>query len=136
MAVDLSLELRQAIVVYMRANAGVVAQLGQRFFGERPPEDVEWPFARYGFDTVDPFLATGVNGGEIDVTIHTFAKGDSTDVLKPINKAVVAALDDAQLELDDGWCLDLTFVQAQTLPDGPDGFHGVVRFTALTGKDA
>jgi hypothetical protein len=48
-------------------------------------------------------------------------------------KAIVKSLDDAQLDMDEGGVVDISFVQSQTLPDGPDGFHGIVYFTALIG---
>lgn len=137
MGVDLTLSLRQAIVMHLRADAAVVAIVGQRSFGERvASSDLEWPFIRYGFDIVDQFVAQGIDGGSVDVTLHTFSKADSTDQIKLLNAAVIESLNDTELVLDDGYVFDLSFVQVQTLPDGPDGFHGVVRFTALTGKDA
>ena len=137
MGVDLTLPLRQSIVVHLRADPAVVAIVGQRVFGERvASEDLVWPFIRYGFDTADQFVAQGIDGVSVDVTLHTFSKADSTDNVKALNAVVIESLDDAQLVLDDGYAFDMTFVQVQTLPDGPDGFHGVVRFTALIGKDA
>lgn len=136
MAVDLTLPLRQAVVTHLRGLQPVSDIVSDRVYGEKPPTDPEFPFTRYGYDTMAPFSAQCVDGGQVDVTIHTFAKGASTDALKPLNAAVVNGLDGAQLELDEGWCLDITFVRAQTLPDGPDGFHGVLFFTALTGIEA
>jgi len=137
LSVDLSLSLRQGVVSYLRAHAGVGLLVpSEQIYGERPPSDHSWPYVRYGWDTVVPFSAQCVDGGEITFSIHTFAQGSSSDVIKVINAAIVAALDDAELELDEGWAIDLTFVRAQTLPEGPDAFHGVLDFTALTGVAA
>lgn len=132
MAQDLSLGLREAIVAYIRSDAVVMAYLDQ-FYGERQPADAAWPFGRYGFDTAQKFQVSGVDGNEIEVNLHVFAKGESSDAVKPVMKALVKSLDDAQLSMDEGGVVDISFVQSQTLPDGPDGFHGIVTFTALVG---
>jgi hypothetical protein len=134
MAVDLTLPLREAVVALIRANGPLVALWEGRFYGERPPSDTEWPFGRYGYDTMAPFNPACITGNAVDVTIHTFSQSPDTKEIKLINAAVIVALDDATLNLDGGgWCYDLTFVRAQTLPDGPDGHHGVLQFNALAG---
>lgn len=135
-AVDHTLQLRQAIVQHLRANAGLIALWDQRFYGERAPLALVWPFGRYGWDDMAPFNPACITGNLIDVTIHTFSQSEDTDEIKRINAAVITALDGATLDFDEGgWCYDLTFVRAQTLPDGPDGHHGVLRFNALTGQE-
>ena len=137
MSADLTLELRQAIVAHLRGFAGLQALWDQRFYGEKPPTEPLKPFGRYGYDDMAPFNPECISGGSVNVTIHTFTQGDSTDTLKRINAQVIEALEDTKLDLDGGgWCYDLSFVRSDTLPDGIDGWHGVIRFNALTGKDS
>jgi hypothetical protein len=134
LSADHTLELRQAVVERIRADTALAALWDDRFYGEKPPSDPVKPFGRYGYDTMAAFNPSGISGGAVDVTIHTFAQGQSTDELKALNAAVVTALDGITLDLNGGsWCYGLTFVRSQTLPDGSDGFHGVLQFNALTG---
>lgn len=136
MTVDLTLPLRKAVVEHLRGYAPLVALWDQRFYGERPPAQLTFPFGRYGWDDLAPFNPSCISGGRVGVTIHTFDQSQDTSKIKLINAAVITALDDTKLDLDGGgWCYDLTFVRAQTLPDGPDGFHGILQFNALTGKE-
>ena len=84
---------------------------------------------------VDAFAATGVNGGRIPIVLNVFAESEDSSLVTKISAALVAELDDAQLILDEGWCLDISFVRTTPVPVGSEStsWHDRVTFTALTG---
>ena len=136
MSRDLRLPLREAVVTHLRGVAAltVLVPAGQ-IYGERVPADRKKPYIAYGRSEVDAFEATCIRGGRIPIRLHVFAEGEDSSVISKISAALVSALDDAQLELDEGWCLDISFVRTTPVPVGSEttSWHDQVSFEALTG---
>lgn len=138
-AVDLTLELREAVVVKLRASTSLTSLVeATEIYGEKPKAKHKPTFIRLGFPEFTPFSPTGVNGSRIEFRVNTFTQGESTDGITKINKAVIAALDDSELNMDDSWSYDVSFVRAQVVNDTAEAsaFHGLLDFVALVGVDA
>lgn len=138
-AVDLTLELREAVVVKLRAFTELTELVeATEIYGEKPRANRKSTFIRVGYPDTTPFSPTGVNGNRIEFRVNTFTQGDSTDGIAKINKAVIAALDDAELNMDDSWSIDVSFVRSQVVNDTAEtsALHGLLDFVALVGVDA
>lgn len=133
MARDLTLPTRQAIVAHLRADTDVTdTAMGVRFYGERTPATVAWPFGRYGQTSL------GQLGGAIP--LHFFSKAQFTDEVATIMAAVVLSLDGKVLTLEGGRKLHLTWPDAggsQIIPDADEAnaWHGIVRLDAAMARE-
>lgn len=134
MSRDHSLALQTAVIAALIADAAVAALVAGRVY-DHVPADPVWPFIRYGADLVVPFEATTIDGGEIDITLHAFARGFGRGEVKQILRAVQAALHEAPLGLADGYLLYLTHIRSRILEDQTEqsAWHGTVEFKAVTG---
>jgi Protein of unknown function (DUF3168) len=125
---DLTLELRQAIVAHLRADANVTALVpAARIYGEYAGIDPEMPFIRCGDQIASSFEATCWDGMESDFNIHVFAQGPANDAVSRISKRVVASMDGftpAALSMaDNAWG------GTQYMADGVStNRHSVIRF--------
>lgn len=136
MARDLRLQLREAVITYLRANTALIALVpAESIHGERVPSQRTRPYIAMSKLSVEGFEASCINGGRIEIRLNVFTSGaDSGPVIK-ISSTLAEELDDAQLELDDGWCLDITYVRTNQVSGGTEttDWHDVVVFSALTG---
>lgn len=133
---DLRLALREAVVQHLRADI----PLGQlvvpaQIHGERVPESRQKPYIAMSRLDADAFNAQGINGALIPIRLHVFADAEDSGLVIRISGAIVNALDDAQLDLDDGWCLDVSYVRTNSVASGSETteWHDAIDFTALTG---
>jgi hypothetical protein len=136
MARDLRLPLREAIVLHLRQDATLTALVpASAIHGERVPAKRTKPYIAMSRMDVEAFSAQCVNGGRIPVDLNIFADGEDSETITKISAAVVASLDDAQLELDEGWCFDITFIRTTSVSAGTEttSWHDRASFTALTG---
>jgi hypothetical protein len=132
MATDLQLPLRLAVVVALKNDAAVSAIVGTRVH-VRPSPDQVWPFVRYGVPLVRPMTATGIDGSEVDLMIHSFSAGETEDECADLSRAVAEALDGKVLTLGtEGKCQGIRWTGTQILGDTAraDGWHGLISFTA------
>jgi hypothetical protein len=134
---DHSLILRKGIVAHLKADAGLTALVpASSIYGEQPPAKPAWPFIRYGLPLTTPERFDCYMGGEHAVTIHSFAKGPGSDAILTIRAAIIAALDDAEIELplDTGEDAKVTLI-AHTLSnlirdtDEAGAYHDIHSFT-------
>jgi hypothetical protein len=143
---DHSLLVRQAVVMALLADAGVLAIVGQRVYGETvDPEMPIWPsdtnpaYVKMGLPVTSPSEPSGLNGGEIRFAVHGFAAGPSSDLAEQLKGAVIAALDLKPLPLSGGAVMrDLRCQLSSTVSDtgSPSDFHVIVQFAALTAERA
>ena len=133
MPIDHSEEIKTAIIAALKADGAVAEIVGQRVY-DRPPAEPPWPFIRYGAPILGPYEASGWDGSDHDITIHTFAEGPDTKSVNALNKAVVAALDGfSNTDIADGpTAIDVQWVSTQVIRDGIEDHHGILRFTATT----
>jgi len=135
MSRDLRTPLREALIAHLRADATVVALVpALQIYGERVPANRKKPYIAPSRMSIEAFNATCIKGGRIPINLNVFADGEDSGVINAISAAVVASLDDAQLELDGGWCLDLTYVRTTAVPQTESThWQDRITFEALTG---
>jgi hypothetical protein len=143
---DHSLVLRKAIVAALRANAGVRALVDNRVYGVTVAKDMPtWPsddnpaYVKMGLPTVGPSEPSGINGSDIRVAVHGFARGPSEDLAVMLSNAIVEALDKQAIAMSGGISLrELRCISSQTVPDAgsPSDFHCIVQLAALTAEPA
>jgi|SRR3990172_1161176 len=132
---DFSVETRQAILLAMKANAGIIGLVpAARIFPAFVPGVPIFPFMRMGPPAAVPFSASCLNGQSLLIAIHCWAKGGDENAAA-INKAVMALFGGAS-DRDSGYALDigagaeayLYISGAQILqdPDETSAYHGIV----------
>lgn len=128
--IDLSLEIRRAIVAHLRADATVTALVpAARIYGEFAVSDV-FPFIRMGYPATAQFEATGWDGSEADFAIHVFADGPGTDAVLTIAKRVVASMTNFAPASIDGAFAD--WLRTDVVPDVvPEKLHAIVVFRVV-----
>lgn len=137
------LATRRAILTTAKADAALTALVpAARIYPQASPvAEPTWPFIIYGSPSGLPIRAACVNGTEVTVAMHTFAKArmqgssmveTAEDYAARIGAAVVKALDGKRPDLPDGGYLAILFTGSQLLIDGgeTDAFHHVANFRA------
>lgn len=126
-----SLDLQKAVIATLKADASVTALVGQRIYDQVPP-NATFPYVSWGPDQVLADKADCQNGFEVFAQIDVWSRAPGKPEAKRIAGAVRAALDDAELTLDDHALLLLEHVQTRHLID-PDGStkHSIVELRAL-----
>lgn len=138
---DALLPARRAILATMKVDADLIALVpAARIYPQASPVPTPtWPFIIYGSPSGLPIRATCVNGTEVTVAIHSFAKvrmqgtvvvETAEDHASRIGAAVVAALDGKRPPLPGGGYLSILSTGSQLLIDGgeADAFHHVANF--------
>jgi hypothetical protein len=137
---DAGVELITAIFAKLKADAAVIALMGDRLYSQAPgrqgiPENVPMPYLTLGPVVAQPFDADCSDGAEISVQLDIWSGGASTafskaEAMKCAN-AVQRALHDANLTLGENVLTVMRWELSRTLDD-PDGVttHAVVQFTA------
>jgi len=140
------LAARRAILTVAKGNAALAALVpAERIYPQASPIPAPaWPFIIYGSPTGLPIRAACVNGTEVTVALHSFAKARRQIATEPtsaivetaedyaarIGAAVVKALDGKRPALPPGGYLSILFTGSQLLIDGgeADAFHHVANF--------
>lgn len=142
MAGDAILPVRRAALKALKAATGVTALVpAARIYPGFTPGEPMFPFIRHGSPSSRPISAACVDGSEVEVTFHAFAKArmasgveveTGEDLCMRIARAVSAALHRRRLELDGGGTARLTRIETRIMPDGSeaDAWHAVIRFRA------
>lgn len=135
------LAARAAILTTAKADAALIALVpATRIYPQAPSvASPTWPFIIYGSPSGLPIRAACVNGTEVTVALHSFAKArtQGTSVVETaedhaarIGAAVAKALDGKRPPLPSGGYLAIRFVGSQLLIDGGEAsaFHHVANF--------
>lgn len=134
MALEPSLQLREAIVTLLKADTALVALLAtaDKVFGEYPGAQPDRPFVRYGEDDTAPNRSACWEGAVVAFPVHAFSAQKYTDEVKGLNAAIVAALDGKTVDLEDAGKATIIWQGSQVLRDGadPNAWHGFNRFEA------
>lgn len=141
MARDSSLEVRRAILTAAKADEALTALVpAGSIHPQAPLSTPSWPFIRYGGPTVIPLTGACLDGCEVTVALHGFAKPRVTaagallesaeDHAARIGAFIAAALDRMQLTLDSNHKARVRWTGSQLLQDGDeaDAFHTVQNF--------
>lgn len=124
---------RRAVIAFLKDQAPVTAKVEQRVFA-RVPANPTWPYVRYGVADAGPYRATGIDGAEIAMLLHTFATGETDDDCTDLSDLLAETLDDRVLDLEPeaGFPakLHMRWTRTQVLSDieRVDGWHGIVQF--------
>jgi len=138
---DVLLPVRRAMLTTLAADAALTAIVpSERIYPQAAtsPSPV-WPFVIYGSPSGIPIRAACVDGLEVTVAIHSFAKprmsGQSMletaeDYAARIGASVVKALDGKRPALETGGYLRILHIGSQLLIDGGEAsaFHHVANF--------
>lgn len=139
MATDSTLAVRRAILTTLKADVGVTALVAaSSIHPQSPREAPAWPFIKYGSPSGTPITASCVDGSEITVALHGFAKPRSLagqivetaeDHAARIGAAIARALDKRCLALGFGTAR-VRWRSSQLLQDGAeaDAYHHISNF--------
>lgn len=135
------LAARRAILITAKADAALTALVpAARIYPQvSPVASPVWPFIIYGSPSGLPIRAACVNGTEVTVALHSFAKArmQGTSILETaedhaarIGAAIAKALDGKRPALPSGGYLSIRFTGSQLLIDGGEAgaFHHVANF--------
>jgi hypothetical protein len=137
MAIDSTLPARRAILTVLKNNASLNELLpAANIFTQASPREPSWPFGRYeNYGQSTPIVATCLDGQELTVRFHVFAKPrevagivveTAEDMAARIMARVASALDRRRLTINRGH-LYIGWIGSYLLQDGdePDAFHGI-----------
>jgi len=130
---DLSGPLRRAVVATLQADPGVAAQVGTRVY-DYVSTVPAYPFLRCTTMIASPWEATGaIRGSLVRLQVDAFTKGYGRVSAEPLAAAVVAALDEAELALPEGFLVSLQWRQTRMLDDPAEQgvVHGVIEFETI-----
>jgi hypothetical protein len=137
MAIDSTLPARRAVLTMLKAAPGVIALVdADRIYPETVPANLTWPFILYGASSLLPLKASCVDGSQITVAVHAFAKprtsGGSVvetaaDHAARIGAAIARAIDGRRLAILGGHAT-VRWQGSRLLRDADeaDAFHAVV----------
>lgn len=138
---DALLPVRRAILATAKQDAALIALVpADRIFSQAAaaPSPV-WPFVLYGSPVGVPIRQSCVDGLEVTVALHSFAKRreqagsvveTAEDYAQRIGAAVVKALDGKRPTLSAGGYARIVYTGSQLLIDGgeEDAFHHIANF--------
>jgi hypothetical protein len=137
MAIDSTVEVRRAILRHLATVSDITKIVPASRHYPMTATDPQWPFILYGSATPLPLRATCLDGVEITVAVHGFAKArlnsagakieTGEDHAGRLGAALAKALDRARLPLPRGHS-KIQWTGSQLLIDGAeaDAFHCVV----------
>lgn len=140
-----SFDLQAAIATALRGDAELRALTGAtpaRFYDEVPGEAV-FPYGNLGDEQENPDLADCLDGAEVFVTLHFWARNNGVTAARPMVKKLVGRAMTVLLDGFEAGTLTLTSHRLVDFTLGspslrilrdPDGLtaHGVLSFRALT----
>lgn len=136
---DQLLSSRRAILKALKADPGLTAIVpAASQYPPTSPANVTWPFVKMGAASDIPMTATCLNGSEVTVAVHGFARArtnSSGQEVEPaedhatrIAGAIRSALHRRRLALEGGGYAKVTFTNRQILQDGGEAgaYHAIV----------
>lgn len=142
MANDATRPVRRTMLTALKADEAVTALVSaSSIYPQATTANPGWPFIRYGSPTGVPVSAACVDGAEITVAVHGFAKPrfsgsqiieTAEDHAARIGAAIATALGGRSLALEGGGNVRLRWTGSQLFPDADeaDAFHTVQNFIA------
>ena len=128
-----AVSLRAAIHAALVADGPLASVLGGARIYDEPPRDAALPYVTLGEDVIADNSTATEPGDEHALTLHVWSRQGGHKQAHAISGAVLAALVDAPLALDDFHLANLRFIVADVRRDA-DGrtYHGIVRLRAVT----
>lgn len=141
MATDATLPVRRAGLTALKADADLIALVPASSIHPQVPASAPvWPFVKWGAPSGIPVRAACVDGNQITVAVHGFAKPrfngsgavveTAEDHCSRIGATIAAALDGKRLDLEGGGRATFRWEGSQLLvdQDEADAFHSVQNF--------
>jgi Protein of unknown function (DUF3168) len=125
--------LRAAIYDALVADGPLNAALGGPKVYDEPPKSVVFPYVTLGEARITDWSTGTESGEEHALTLHAWSRQGGHKEAHAVAGAVLQALDDADLTLDQHRLINLRFTLADVRREN-DGrtYHAVVRFRAVT----
>lgn len=128
-----AVSLRTAIHGALTADAPLIALLGGTKIYDEPPRSAELPYVTLGQDVISDASTATESGDEHALTLHVWSRQGGHKQAHMIAGAVLEALVDAPLELNEHRLANLRFIVADVRREA-DGrtYHGIIRLRAVT----
>jgi hypothetical protein len=128
--------LRAAIHDALIADAPLNAALGGPKVYDEPPRSAAFPYVTLGEARVSDWSTGSEGGQEHQLTLHAWSRQGGHKEAHVVAGALLQALDDAELTLDEHRLVNLRFTLADIRREA-DGrtYHALVRFRAVTEPD-
>jgi hypothetical protein len=125
--------LRAAIHDALAADTPLTSLLGGARVYDEPPQNPSFPYVTLGEARVSDFSTGTERGEEHQLTLHAWSRQGGHKEAHLIAGALLQALDDASLPLDDHRLVNFRFALADVRREA-DGrtYHALVRFRAVT----
>jgi hypothetical protein len=127
-AVDLTFQVREAVVAFLRGQGALTAMLpAGRIFGQVQPPNTPYPFIRFGTPSITPLEYSCQDGVTVTADLHVFSENELEAAA--IAAEVVAVLNRKRLSIDGGE-MDARWTGSQMLrdPEEADLWHVPVTF--------
>jgi hypothetical protein len=141
MAAEGWLPVRRAMLTALKADAGLADLVpAERIYPQSPPGVPAWPFVKCGPPAGVPIQADGVDGDNVRVAFHSFARprqdeaGETIETAEDhadrIGRAVMRALHRQRLDLGGGASAAVRRIGYRLLqdPDEDGAYHHVAEF--------
>ncbi len=128
-----AVSLRAAIHGALKADTPLVSLLGGEKIYDEPPRDAALPYVTLGQNVISDGSTATESGDEHSLTLHVWSRQGGHKEAHVLAGAVLEALIDAPLSLENHHLANLRFVVADVRRES-DGrtYHGIVRLRALT----
>jgi hypothetical protein len=128
-----SAALRAAIHDALSSDGALSALLGGAKIYDEPPSAAAFPYVTLGEARVSDFSTGTEPGQEHQITLHAWSRQGGHREAHLISGALLQALDDAPLTLDEHRLVNLRFAVADVRREA-DGrtYHALIRFRAMT----
>jgi len=125
--------LRAAIHDALIADVPLTALLGGPRVYDEPPANAAFPYVTLGEARIADYSTGSERGEEHQLTLHAWSRQGGHKEAHLVAGALLQALDDAPLTLDDHRLVNFRFALADVRREA-DGrtYHALVRFRAIT----
>jgi hypothetical protein len=125
--------LRAAIQEALVADAALTSLLGGKRIYDEPPAAAAYPYVTLGEARITDYSTGTERGEEHQLTLHAWSRQGGHQQAHLIAGALLQALDDAPLVLDEHRLVNFRFALADVRREA-DGrtYHALVRFRAVT----
>lgn len=129
-------QVRRAVLARLKSEPVLIAIVpAGRIYPQAVPIESGWPFLKMGPSQTLPRRAACVNGGDVTMDVHAFARGSPSETAEDhasrIGAAIETALRDNNLTLEGGGNARIRLSDIRLLQDDePDAFHYVAQVNA------
>lgn len=141
MATGIQRLVRRAVLAKLKADTGVTALVpASSIYPQAVPNEPTWPFIKLGAIGTLRLRAACVNGGQVSVDVHAFARArevsgqvveTAEDHAGSIGAAIESALADNRITLEGGEIAKIELSDLNLFQDQePDAFHWFAQLNA------